>query len=373
MKNNRTFTAIFPPLYKHLFYWALTFILFFILSHTPWFIEKVYSAYLYPVIAVSNRWFFSFFSFSAGDVLYVLVLVYFVFLMINFVTGYKNFKENLLRLSRFFLLIIWVFYFSWGLNYFRPGLSRTLGMQEEKYKLDELVQLGRILKDSTNKYQKILTENDSLPVQVTYGINRILNKTPAGYEKISGYLNQKYTVPVIKTSLLSKPISYLHVTGYLNPFTGEAQINKNYPKFALPFVASHEVAHQLGYAPEDEANFLGYLSSVSHPDPYFKYSGYSAALYYVLIELKKYAPEKYKILMQEINKGVKKNYAEEYRFYQKHKTKYDASKIYDSYLKVNKQESGIKSYNEMLKLLVAYYKLEVPLIKAGDSLSLIKK
>ncbi len=344
------------PLYRHLIYWAISIFLIYILSHSPSLIETLYFKGIYPLIAISNRWFFSFFGISIGDLLYVLGLLYLIYLLIKFLFHFKNFKENLLALSRFLLIVFWLFYLSWGLNYFRPSLSEKLKLENTKYTVEDLVKLGNMLVDSTHYYQMQLTQNDSLPVEVTYGIQRILNKTPEGYKQISKYIKQSYISPVIKTSLLSKAVSYLHVTGYLNPFTNEAQINRLYPKFALPFIASHEVAHQLGYAPEDEANFLGFLSSTHHPDPYFKYSGYSAALYYVMSELKKYAPEDYKNITRKLHKGVKKNYGEEYRFYIHHKTNFDSAKIYDSYLKLNKQKAGIKSYNQMIKLLVAYYK-----------------
>jgi hypothetical protein len=361
------------PIKKHLFYWVVTILIIYTLSLFPGIVENIYSEFLYPVIALSNRWFFSFFSFSVGDILYVLMMLYLFFLLLKFVVNYKSFKNNLLALSGFLLLVVWLFYLSWGFNYFRQELAQKLELKTGNYQLKDLVKLGEILRDSTNKYQLLLTDNDTLPVEVTYGLNRIFSKTPNGYKKIENYIHQSYRFPTIKSSLLSRGISFLHVTGYLNPFTGEAQINKYYPKFALPFVASHEAAHQLGYAPEDEANFLGFLSSVNHPDPYFKYSGYSAGLYYVLIELKKYAPEKYKLILDDLHKGVRKNYMEEYRFYTKHKTKYDASKVYDSYLKLNKQKLGIKSYNQMIKLLIAYYTYEVPLLKERDSLYIIKK
>ena len=48
-------------------------------------------------------------------------------------------------------------------------------------------------------------------------------------------------------------------SGYLNPFTNEAQVDILIPKYQLPTTASHEVAHQLGYAAENEANFIGIL------------------------------------------------------------------------------------------------------------------
>ena len=47
--------------------------------------------------------------------------------------------------------------------------------------------------------------------------------------------------------------------GYYNPFTGEAQVNTNVPAFVIPFTTCHEMAHQIGYASESEASFVGFL------------------------------------------------------------------------------------------------------------------
>ncbi len=343
-------------LLRHFIYWTISLFIVFILSKTASLIEQVYFQWFYPLVALSNRWFFSFFSVSIGDLLYILGLFYLFYLLVILVFQYKNLKTNLLKLSRFLLLVFWLFYLSWGFNYFRPSLAKKLDLKADSYTINDLIKTGEILRDSANYYQLKLTGNDSISVEVTYGIERILRKTPEGYKVISSYIQQDYIFPVIKKSLLSKLISYLHVTGYLNPFTNEAQINSYYPKFALPFIASHEVAHQLGYAPEDEANFLGFISSIHHPDPYFNYSGYSAALYYVLAELKKYDAKNYEKMIETLNRGVKKNYNEEYLFYKKYQTRFDTTELYDSYLKLNQQKSGIQSYNRMIKLLIAYYK-----------------
>ena len=103
-------------------------------------------------------------------------------------------------------------------------------------------------------------------------------------------------------------------SGYLNPFTNEAQINSLLPDFQLPFVMCHEVAHQLGYAAENEANFIGYMTAIANPDDYFKYSGYSSGLKYCLRELGRRAPEKFDTLYKKINKGIIKNYMASQKF-----------------------------------------------------------
>jgi len=339
---------------KHLFYWLFTIAFIAVLSNYSLWIEKIYSQKLYPLIAVINRWLASFFPFSIGDLLYFWGVMYFFYLILILLIQIKKPQHQLKSISVFLLKTVWIFYLSWGFNYFRKPLNETLPFSNDKYNMEELLQVTDSIIKRSNKLQMQLSRNDSLPVSVPYGIEHILAITPQGYKEIENLTKTAYKVPCIKTSLFSKQISYMGITGYLNPFTGEAQINKLYPKVYLPFVASHEVAHQLGFAPENEANFLGYLASIHHPDPYFNYSGNISALFYLLNEIRKADSETFKRYFKKLNKGIVKNFKEAYRFNKKYQFPIDFSKGYDVYLKLNKQKSGIQSYNEMVKLVIAY-------------------
>jgi len=338
-----------------LFYWTILIGSIWSASKFPWIIENLYFKRFYQIIAISNRALVRWFSFSLGDILYVLSIIYLLYLLANILINFKKPLEYILKLSRFLLLVIGLFYLSWGFNYFRPSIHKVLKIPNKKYTLAQLSEITDTIIEHSNLLQQQLTKNDTLAVDIPYGLQNILNKTFIGYDSIAREIHQKYRLPVIKKSLMSPLISYLHVTGYLNPFTGEAQINYLYPKYAIPFIASHETAHQLGYAPEDEANFLGFLSSIHHPDPYFRYSGYTAALYYLLVELKKADMDLFQKKLKKIHRGILENFAQEARFYRQHRNKYDMSKVYDSYLKLNHQKKGIKSYNEMVKLVISYY------------------
>ena len=53
-------------------------------------------------------------------------------------------------------------------------------------------------------------------------------------------------------------------SGYINPFTLEAQINMKIPKLNYITTASHEMAHQLGISNESEANFVAFISSINN-------------------------------------------------------------------------------------------------------------
>jgi hypothetical protein len=109
-----------------------------------------------------------------------------------------------------------------------------------------------------------ITKNDSVKVVVPYSTQEIFELSVKSYtsvEKEFPFL--KYEKPSIKPSLISVPLSYMGFGGYLNPFTNEAQVNDCLPKYNFPTTTLHEMAHQIGYASESEANFIGFLASIS--------------------------------------------------------------------------------------------------------------
>lgn len=345
----------YQPFIKHSLAWIASLLLLKFLQNQPQLIEKVYAEKFYPIIALINRWLMHFFSFSIGDLLYFGGISYFIYQILLLVINYKNPAFQARKISDFLLQTLWIFYLSWGLNYFRQPLAEQLHLSQKKYTAEQLIKVTDTLIKQANSLQYQITNSDSIAVEIPYSFDHILNKTPIGYQKIASYIKVKYRVPCIKPSLFSTQISYMKVSGYLNPFTGEAQVNKLYPKVFLPSIASHEVAHQLGFAPENEANFLGYLAASHHPDLYFKYAATIDALYYFLIELKQYDSDLFKEYLKKINIGILKNYKEAQNFHKRYRFPINFSKTYDAYLKLNQQKSGIKSYNEMVSLVIAYY------------------
>jgi hypothetical protein len=94
-----------------------------------------------------------------------------------------------------------------------------------------------------------------------------------------------YTPASVKPSIYSYLGNYLGFQGYYNPFSGEGQVNTTIPRFLEPFVTAHEIAHQVGYARENEANFVAYLACREYESPAFRYSLYLDMYGYALGEV----------------------------------------------------------------------------------------
>ena len=71
------------------------------------------------------------------------------------------------------------------------------------------------------------------------------------------------------------------LAGLYNPLTGTAHVNLNDQAYMLPFTMCHELAHQAGYAREDEANYMAYRACMGG-NAAFRFSGCFNMLLYAM-------------------------------------------------------------------------------------------
>jgi hypothetical protein len=329
------------------------------IKNYPQFIEKYYGAYFYPFYSKCLRWISNVVSFSIGDWLYTFLVIWISYQ--SYLT-FKHFKSRkkyiiydvLITLSGIYLL----FYGSWGLNYYRPTLKEKWHLQTE-YSDVELIQLTHQLIKISNELQLQLCLDKNKIVQNPYTHHQIFAKASGGYKYLCmKYPELNYKHPSIKTSVWSLPLTYMGFSGYLNPFTLEAQVNSYIPLYQFPTTTCHEMAHQLGIAPESEANFIGHLASVHHNDLYFKYSGYTYALRYCLNEIWMNDEKKYYEIEKTIHPGILKNFAQTEALWLAYESPIEwiSKKIYGNYLEINAQKGGMKTYHAFVGLMIAYYR-----------------
>ncbi len=348
LRNKRFLTLLLP----------IQIVVIFVLSLFPNFIEKYYSNGIYPYISSFFRIILGWIPFSIGDILLLISFIYILFNFWKFATSKnKKFKKLFFSIFSKLSVIYFFFYLFWGLNYFRNPLNKTMQLSVPKYNTEELVLLTEKLLLKTQEIHFKLTKNDTIPVQTVYTQQELLNKTVFGYENLAKKHPQfNYKFGKVKKSIFSTPMSYMGFSGYLNPLTGEAQVNYNSMDFNIPATASHEVAHQIGYASESEANFIGFLAAINNEDLLFQYSAYLLALQYALSNIYRNDKALHLEIKNRLPIGVKKNLSESYMHWQKYKNplKPYFHDIYSLFLKANKQKDGMNSYSKMIGLLMAY-------------------
>ncbi|MEO5966957.1 MAG: DUF3810 domain-containing protein [Ferruginibacter sp.] len=322
-------------------------------------VENYYSLKFFPVIAEFLRLIFGWIRFSVGDFLYLSIVLYLIFKVIKNIKSLKKSKPNkkkiLLKLEKafkFLAIIYIVFNVFWGINYNRVGVSSQLNLKIEPVSKAEIIKLNYILIEKVNKSKlnasSVYPDNHLMFEQVNQAFQSASIKYP--------FLKYKY--PSIKSSLWGWLGNYTGFTGYYNPFTGEAQINTLVPKFLHPYIACHEVAHQLGYAKEMEANFVGFLAAKSSDNPSFHYSVYLDLFTYANRSLYYVDTAQALALRDKLNDAVKTDISVWREFNRRHKNPVEPiiRWTYGKFLQSNNQPDGIYSYDQVITFMVAYYK-----------------
>jgi len=326
-----------------------------ILGQFPGFIEAYYSNGAYPFISKTLRYLLGWIPFSIGDLLYIgLVLFLIRWSFKNWRNFYRIPKQTFRSIFAFLSIIYFAFNFLWGLNYYRNPISKTLSL-DTTYTTEQLIQVTENLITNANNIHLKIALNDSTKAVIPHNRSQIFNKTINGYLQLQQqYPNLKYQPRSIKKSIWSLPLTYSGYSGYLNPFTNEAQVNYLIPKYHFPLVSCHEEAHQIGYAAENETNFIGYLACMENPDIYFNYAGATFAVRYCLNEIYRRDENKYEYLLQKLNLGIRKNFQESQNFWSSYQNPMEVvfKYGYDLFLKSNNQQKGIKSYSYVVALIV---------------------
>ena len=153
-------------------------------------------------------------------------------------------------------------------------------------------------------------------------------------------------------------MNYMGTSGYYNPFTTEAQIDYDLPVFIKPFVACHEMSHQMGFGPEDEANFGGFVAGTQSNDRLLRYSAYYVGVEEFMFALRRQDSLARKELRKNISPEVLNDFKTEREFWLSYESKLGAlsSVFYDDFLKANNQPQGLNTYNQMVRLVMGWYK-----------------
>jgi hypothetical protein len=327
------------------------------------FVEQYYTYGLYPWISRVLRTVFGWIPLSIGDILYLVAFVWLVWKAWKSISllAKRELKEYLSRVlfRKYVRLVLWiyvVFNLFWGLNYNRQGIAHQLGLQVQTYTANDVYELAAALQTRLNEYagrvdslERLQLDNN--PILFREGVE-VYKKVRIQYPYLS------YQPSSIKGSLYSHVGQFFGFTGYYNPFSGEAQVKTTVPVFVKPFILCHEIAHQVGYAKENEANMVAFLAGRESNNIEFRYSAYYDVYTYAIRELVRFDTTRFKELRLTVHPQFKKDYKTymEYIYNSRNVVEPFMSDFYDSYLKMNNQPKGKATYNEVVAWLIAYMK-----------------
>ena len=302
--------------------------------------------------------------FSAAETLIVAIPVIFAAVIYFSVRLSKTHKDWFARMMRAVvsaaLVIVITFGVGFGPCYFRNPLARNIGLVDSPVSAQALYDTGAWLSAKIEELlpQIVFGEGGESHMTVSfYTLADQVNEAFGKYAKDKDFISHFYSK--VKPVSLSRYMTYTHISGVYSFFTGEANVNFNYPDFVIPYTIAHEMAHQRGVAREDEANFTAFLVCTASDDPYIRYSGYVEVLREILSALYKADKEKYSDLIKtRYPSRVASEMSAYSRFFEPYRES-TASKVVsatnDTYLRSQAVQAGERSYGLVTDLAVAYY------------------
>jgi hypothetical protein len=155
----------------------------------------------------------------------------------------------------------------------------------------------------------------------------------------------------LKSTIYGAYFRWTTVDGMVDPFALEALANPDLLPFERTFVAAHEWAHLAGFADESEANFVAWLTCVRAGAP-AQYSGWLSLYWQIGAEVD---PENRQRLWDAVAEGPRRDVQAINDRLQSGQLPFlrNASwRIYDRYLRANRVEEGIRSYGQVINLVL---------------------
>lgn len=359
--------------YNNVYKWSLILLLplGIVLTHIaesfPNVVERYYSNGIYQYIGKTLSRISGVIPISLTEVIIIFLVAYILYkiikivvLMIKTNTGRKDILINYTRkLLTFISVGYFTFLLIWGFNYYRLPFAEIAKLNVQEATTSELSDLCENLIARANVLRADLMEDEDGIMYIPDGYDDVFARADKGYKVIANTyeeLGGDYGTP--KGVFFSKFMSYSGITGMYFPFTGEANVNHNRTDILLPATVCHEMAHQRGFAREDEANYIAYLTCISHPDNDFKYSGTMLAVVYTMNKLYEYDKKEYYKLKRMYSEGMLRDLHDNNNYWAKHSGVINtvSTNINNTYLKLNKQYDGVHSYGKMIDLLIAEYR-----------------
>ena len=314
-------------------------------------VEIVYSRSIYPEIqrrltSVSNPSSFAWFDLIVGlSVVAALFAIAGLFARgkRGFIRSFVTMVINLGALAS--ILYLW-FLAVWGLNYQRQPLRSQLDYDDRRVTVEALRELA-------NRDVAMLNQNYAEAHRVGWPP---YEQTPAalGPAFAAAQRDLGITWNVVpgrpKRTLADLYFRRVSVEGMTDPFFLETLANSSLLPFERPFVVAHEWSHLAGFADESEANFVAWLICMRAPVP-VQYSAWLSLYGTIVHALPQTDRDAIAHTLESGPRADLQAIVERIRQQQSPAASRASYAAYDKFLKANRVEAGIRSYDEVIRLL----------------------
>lgn len=339
--------------------------LFIRLVLSPAQIEAWYSRGFYKIV----RWFLDhtvgIMPFPVVTVVVVMLILTIIWRTIDLIRLKATWKEKLKRVGfstlSFVSGTVFLFLVLWGFNYGRIPLEEQLKLDLQPLSLEDVQAdmeasaklLAKIRKEIPGVTDSVLTAN-YIPFDVE-------EQQRAQLESLLLELGFPDVGDVRARLLRPKGILLrFSSSGVYFPWTGEGNVDAGLLALQVPFVLTHELAHGYGFGDEGTCNFLAYLACLQSENPVIQYSGQMGYFRYLASHYLLYKPEEYTAFRAQLPIGIQADL----NAINANLLEYPdimpevRDQAYNTYLKAQGIEEGMKNYDRILMLVRAWRERE---------------
>jgi hypothetical protein len=320
---------------------------------SPRIIERWYSAGIYPSVQRVITPITNLVPFAVFDLIFIAVVVGILALLIAGVRLARRQRRWYPLLDRCWIVVVsvaigyLVFLAVWGMNYRRVPMTERLEMSSTVPARDDLYRLGMTSVERMNQLHArahaqgwaVEEWRDERLLSAFHAAQQLLDDGPP---VIPGRL---------KRTILGSYFRWTGVDGMVDPFALEVLVNPDLLPWERPFVAAHEWAHLAGFADESEASFVAWLACVRGTEA-AQYSGWLYVYWQVNGDLGRSDRESLARALGEAPRRDVAAIVERLRRGQLPLLRSASWAVYDQYLRANRVEEGIRSYGEVVTLIL---------------------
>lgn len=315
-------------------------------------VEDVYARRWYPLLqanltTISNQVPIALFDVALVAIILLVIAIWVITL--------KRAKKKRLRaigqavlstLSVAAVIYLW-FLTTWGFNYARQPLEARLPFDASRVTPAAVRALAEHAVREANRTHAAghaagFPEVNAMPQPLITALQDV--ERELGRPRTTVIARPKY-------SLLTPFFRASTVSGMCDPFFLETLVNPDLTGPERPYVLAHEWAHLSGYAPEDDASFVGLLAAL-RAGPAAEYSAWLELAFTAISQLQ---PVTQRLVLQNLEEGPRRDQQAIYDRVMGSRVEVvdkAAWTTYDQMLKAQGVEEGIHSYSRVVQLLI---------------------
>lgn len=340
-------------------------IMYFVLPFFPEFTEYVVTRGIFRIFAFPLEWLVSLLPFSITELVVIFSVPALLTLLTIWIIRIIRSPQKGKTVERGIRFVAWCLSFAFlifmitdGANFSRIPTAELFDLPERQYTAEDLYKVTVDLAKKASSSRGNLPEDEQGCVKLSVSQSEMLTQTDECYK------NLRKTYPFLKNATFRvKPVihshlwSYTGTTGVYCPWLGEANVNVDVPAHELGHTAAHELAHTIGFAKENECNFIAWLACSVSEYPEYTYSGHQQAFIYCSNALYRADKNLWKKAYSACSQGMIRDIQKSNTYWKSFEgeIKETSQKLNDTFIKVNGVESGVLSYNQMVELMLRYY------------------